>query len=204
MHRKYKIESTERFPCHMEWIYTADDTNFGEEVAILKHLASNSSHVSMYTKIWLSLHSHIFVQLHCPICVQWQEHTDNYYDQFPIIKMAMRSDANTLTFKTLKNVINEKIRDTYFTKGTSVITALQFQAYLDLLNMKAGKILMLKHSRMSTFFNSLNLIFWLISVSFLLCILYIFWTSTLAPDSSAVLIHIQQVLWMTENIQSPY
>jgi hypothetical protein len=82
--------------------------------------------------------------------------------------MAMRSDANTLTSKTLKNVINEKIKDTYFTKGTSVITALQFQAYLDLLNMKAGKTLMLKHSMMSTFFNSLNLIFSLIGVSFLL------------------------------------
>jgi len=30
--------------------------------------------------------------------------------------MAMRSYANTLTFNTLKNVINEKIRDTYLTK----------------------------------------------------------------------------------------
>ena len=65
--------------------------------------------------------------------------------------MAMRSDANTLTFNTLKNVINEKIRDTYLAKGASVITALQFQGHLDLLNVKAGKTLMLKHGSMSTF-----------------------------------------------------
>ena len=54
--------------------------------------------------------------------------------------MAMRSDVNTLTFNTLINVINKKIRDTYLTKGASVITALQFQAHLDLLNVKVGKI----------------------------------------------------------------
>jgi hypothetical protein len=64
--------------------------------------------------------------------------------------MAMRSHANTLTFNTLNNVINEKISDTYLTKGASVIRALQFQAHLDLLNVKVGTTLMLKHSSMPT------------------------------------------------------
>jgi hypothetical protein len=36
--------------------------------------------------------------------------------------MAMTTEASTLTFNTLRNVINEKIRDTYLTKEAPVIT----------------------------------------------------------------------------------
>lgn len=65
--------------------------------------------------------------------------------------MGMRSDANTLTFNTLNSVIKDKIRDTYLTKRASVITAPLFQAYLDLLTVKVGKTLMLKHRSTCTF-----------------------------------------------------